>query len=113
MTKEYSNNVWQILICPYCRHFLERVDTRPHVKCHGCLTEYSYENPSGSLDLRLKRGKKHKVEFELESPLLSDHAPDFEPLSRKAIPEVDFSHFDVPYHLTKEILSWTLAIHAA
>jgi SAM-dependent methyltransferase len=43
--------------------------------------------------------------FELGVPLPSAHALDFQPLTKRSVPEVDFSGFDVPVHLTRELLS--------
>lgn len=105
MTKRYSSKVWQILVCPYCGHSLERIGTTQSARCPGCHTEYRYDDRSGSLDLRLKSAKKHRAEFELGAPLPSVPALDFEPLPKRSVPEVDFSGFDVPQHLTRELLS--------
>jgi SAM-dependent methyltransferase len=57
------------------------------------------------LDLRLKRAKKQRVEFELGAPLPSARTLDFKPLTKRSAPEVDFSGLDVPQHLTGELLS--------
>jgi SAM-dependent methyltransferase len=72
--------------------------------CHGCSTKYGYTD-SCSLDLRLKRRKTYKLEFELEGPLFLEGGPTFQPLSEKTSAEVDYSNVDIPYRLTKELLS--------
>ena len=58
------------------------------------------------MDLRLAKRKKCKAEVELESPLFPDRPPNYEPLSEKTEPEVDFSGFDIPPHLSTALLSY-------
>jgi SAM-dependent methyltransferase len=104
-SERYSSNVWKILVCPYCRHSLESVGPRQNAKCPGCRTRYRRDNRYGSLDLRLKRAKKVRLEFELGASPLSARALDFKPLTKRSVPEVDFSDLEVPVHLTRELLS--------
>ena len=103
--KRYSSNVWQILRCPHCGHSLKKVGKRQNAKCPGCHSKYSREKLSGALDLRLKRPKKQRVEFELGAPLPSARTLDFKPLTTRGTPEIDFSGLDVPVRLTRELLS--------
>jgi SAM-dependent methyltransferase len=56
------------------------------------------------LDLRLQKGRRVSVEFELGVPLVREGF-EFKPLELRAQPEVDFSGMRVPWHLTPELLS--------
>jgi SAM-dependent methyltransferase len=70
-----------------------------------CGAAYPF-TASGALDLRLKKRKKCTLDFELETTLLPEQGFDFKPLTAKPRPEVDFSGINVPYHLSKELLSY-------
>jgi len=61
---------------------------------------------SGALDLRLKIMKRYQYEFLLGDCLLPETGFQFQPLTMNSKPEVDFSSFNVPVHLSKEILSY-------
>ncbi len=98
-----SRNIWKILACPSCGRSLEKVNKG--AKCNYCHTRYQYTD-SGSLDLRLKRRKKCKLEFELSIRQLPESGFDYKPLLENTTPEVDFSSVSVPYHLTKELMSY-------
>ncbi len=100
---QFSRNTWDILACPQCRYSLR--ETPDGAACQHCNTEYDYTN-SGSLDLRLKKRKKCKLEFELETDLLPEPGFDFKLLAAKPEPEVDFTGITLPYHLSKELLSY-------
>src|SRR5688572_25293351 len=103
MTYPLSSNVWNVLICSYCGHALEKINSG--VECPDCNLKYQYTN-SGALDLRLKRSKKYYLELDLETSLLPDNGFQFEPLAINTEQEVDFSNMSVPQHLTKEMLSY-------
>jgi len=74
-------------------------------KCVKCHSQYEYSG-SGILDLRLKREKEYEYNFTLGSSLLPESGFEFNKLQENNNPEVDFSGFDVPRHLSKEILSY-------
>ncbi|UCC41236.1 MAG: class I SAM-dependent methyltransferase [Candidatus Aminicenantes bacterium] len=103
MQHQYSNNIWRILACPYCGHPVEKIDLG--AICHYCHEKYVYTD-SGALDLRLKKPKTYHLEFELGTSLLSKSEFDFNKLSKNITPEVNFSGTRVPFHLTKELLSY-------
>jgi len=103
MNSSISSNIWDILTCSYCGNQLKQIDNG--AECTNCDLIYQY-TPSGSLDLRLKKRKKYRLEFELGTPLLSDDGFNFEPLMRNVNPAVDFSNMSSPWHLTQEILSY-------
>ena len=103
MNDQLSRNTWGILACPQCGDSLQK--TPEGAACQHCHTKYDYTN-SGSLDLRLKKSKKCKLEFELETALLPEQGFAFKPLTAKPEPEVDFSGTTLPYHLSKELLSY-------
>ena len=91
-----------ILACPYCKSELHLLETK--ILCSRCKERYDYTK-SGSMDLKLQKPKSYHYEFTLETPLLPESGFDFEILQKAVVPEVDFSKFDIPKHLTEEILS--------
>lgn len=102
MNSKISNNVWNILMCPHCGMALHKSDK--NVTCRSCQSQYNYDE-SGTLDLRLQRQKAYHYEFKLGTSLNLQTGFDHELLPFITNPEVDYSSFDVPYHLTREILS--------
>ncbi len=98
-----SSKIRKTLVCSYCGNDLSM--TTVGCECSACHSKYSYTS-SGSLDLRLKRRKTYSLEFELGVPLLPESSFAFEPLEMNAEPEVDFSDVTVPFHLSREILSY-------
>ena len=103
MPQQYSNNVWKILVCPYCGYALEKADRG--ASCHHCKAEYGYID-SGVLDLRLQRLKKYHFEFAIGKQLFEEPGFDFRPLSPNLSPEVDFSDVRIPHHLSKNLMSY-------
>jgi hypothetical protein len=103
MTVSISSNIFNILSCSYCGHDLKKTDNG--VECSNCTINYQYTD-SGHLDLRLKKCKKTNLEFEIGTPLLPDNGFQFEPLTISANPEVDFYNIDIPWHLSKEMMSY-------
>jgi SAM-dependent methyltransferase len=101
--KTYSDSIWGILACPLCHRELKISENG--VKCSGCLSEYTY-SASGGLDFRLNKKKSCVLEFEIVSSPALPSELDFRPLSLKKDPEVNFSAVRVPFHLTKELLSY-------
>ena len=104
MSTQIPNNAWKVLICPVCGRTLEKIGG-DGAKCVSCDTSYAY-TPSGSLDLRLQTKRIYSLEFELGEPLTFDPATKFTPLQEKLPPEVDYSHINAPYHLSKELMSY-------
>jgi len=98
-----SDNVWKVLVCPYCEKILTKIEKG--AKCNYCQLVYEYTS-SGSLDLRLQRIKKSHYEFDLEGGLPPCPDFNFQVLLDNANPEVDFSNVDVPYHLSREMISY-------
>src|SRR5882724_6928874 len=99
--KELSERTWEILACSQCGASLKRTGTG--AGCSRCDFNCGTTD-SGSLDLRLQRGKRVAVEFELGGPPVADGF-EFKPLERRPQAEVDFSGTRVPWHLTPELLS--------
>jgi SAM-dependent methyltransferase len=99
--KELSERTWEILSCSQCGAPLKRTATG--AGCSRCDFKCGTTD-SGSLDLRLQRGKRVAVEFELGGPPVPDGF-EFKPLERRPQAEVDFSGTRVPWHLTPELLS--------
>lgn len=100
---EISERIWDILVCPHCGSSLLRTDNG--AKCSYCGEEYVYSN-NGQLDLRLKRKKLYKTEFELGTILIPKESHPFRILQKNPSPEVDFSDVRVPYHLSQELMSY-------
>ena len=98
-----SNNVWKILVCPNCGKAVDKNDDG--CLCKNCQSQYVYAD-SGSLNLRLQRPKKFQYVFELGNSLLSESKFDFRVLPKNPTPAVDFSDFDVPFHLSREMISY-------
>ena len=101
--KTYSDDIWEVLACPYCKSGLQRVSDG--VRCATCDTLYSCSK-FGSLDFRLKKPKRYQLQFELGNELLAPSDISFKKLPINSLPEVDFSDVTVPWHLTKELLSY-------
>ena len=74
------------------------------VTCRRCDSRYRYAT-SGALDLRLQQPKKYQIEFTLGTSLLPGIF-DFSPLPRNTTPQVDFSGFEAPSHLSEEHMSY-------
>lgn len=103
MARQYSSNMWQIFVCPYCGQSLDK--TNRGAACNNCQVEYDYA-ASGPIDFRLKKPKKYFLEIDLETPLFPESDFHFGPLRENNSPQVDFSGISVPYHLTKELISY-------
>jgi len=96
--------VSDILICPKCHSKLLR-DLDGNFNCKSCPEVYSFTE-NDSLDLRLKSEKTITEKVTLGKSLtLPSHLAQ-EPLVFKANPQVDFSGFVAPHHLSKELLSY-------
>ena len=96
-----SSNVWKTLRCSFCGYALGEASAG--AECQACGFAYPYA-PGGALDLRLKQPKTYDFPFELGTPLQADIA--IEPLTAKSDPEVDFGGMGVPYHMTRELMSY-------
>ena len=103
MKSTLSTNIDSILQCPQCGASL--TCNSSGCRCSDCNTEYMNAD-SGALDLRLKNKKRYQYEFLLGDCLLPETGFQFQPLPMNSKPEVDFSDFNVPVHLSKEILSY-------
>lgn len=104
MNNHISDNIRVILACPQCGDSLKTTPWGALCQNRQCRTEYKYTD-SGSFDLRLKKQKKCKLEFALETPLPAKQGFDFKPLKIKPEPEVDYTGIDIPVHLSKELMS--------
>lgn len=103
MVFEYSSRVWGILVCPFCKKPLER--TNKGAKCPHCQEEY-IRTDSGALDLRLRRKKQCQLQFELGTNLLPESGFEFKVLQENPFPEIDFTGVKIPYHLSRELMSY-------
>ena len=103
MAHQLSNNIWNILVCPNCGKAIEK--TCDGCACKNCQSQYVYTD-SGSLDLRLQRPKKFQYVFELGDSLLPESKFDFRVLPVNPAPAVNFCDFDVPFHLSREMISY-------
>ena len=101
--KEIPDRVWEALACPSCGESLARSATGAN--CRICMVEYRYSR-QGQLDLRLQKRRQYQIQFELglEPPPASDI--DFAVLQQNTSPEVDFSSVPVPWHMTRELMSY-------
>jgi ubiquinone/menaquinone biosynthesis C-methylase UbiE len=103
MDNKISDNVQKILACPHCGSSLTVADQG--AICDGCQSNYRFSK-SGAIDLRLQQTKTYKYNFELGKSLLPESEFDFGLLQKNQNPEVDFSSYNVPFHLSKEIMSY-------
>jgi SAM-dependent methyltransferase len=99
-----SKNIQKILICPSCG-FPLKVQNDTFVICEGCNKHYSFTE-NGSLDLRLQEARQIKVEFELGPKKLPTNGISFSPLNENREPQVNLANIDIPYHLSRKILSY-------
>lgn len=103
MVHNYSNEIWQILVCPDCRGQLEQ--TTDGVHCLACGFSYKY-TASGALDLRLAKNKNVQLGFELAKNPLPDSGVNYDPLSMNPRPEVDFSDVKGPSNVSRKEMSY-------
>ena len=100
--RDYSEQFWRILACPFCGTHLQRRDDGAW--CDGCAATYRATD-TGALDLRLPRQKKCELDFQLGDDLPAEDGVSFEPLSVNPRPEVDYTGIAVPFHLSPRLLS--------
>lgn len=98
-----SESVWNILICPHCSNQLQQSNNG--AVCKSCQINYLFTQ-SGSLDVRLKKTRIYHFPFALGKPLISDSNFEFNLLTKNEYPEVDFSDFKVPNHLSDILMSY-------
>lgn len=103
MQSKISDNLRNILVCPHCRASLH--SSNQGMTCDGCQSHYRYTK-SGAIDLRLQQPEIYQYDFTLGTPLLPESKFDFDLLQKNSNPEVDFSNSKIPYHLSKEIMSY-------
>lgn len=102
MNYKITDGVRNILKCPACGGALRKSDQG--FVCDCCEAPYEYTE-SGALDLRFSGIKTYPYEFKLGTPLLPAEGFEFGVLTRNDAPEVDYSNFDVPHHLSPELIS--------
>ncbi len=90
------------LRCPGCGDVLTRRNTG--LQCARCSLTYA-DTASGQLDLRPRGPKSISVELSLREEA-APPGDEWRPLGMKAESEVDFSGSDLPFHLSRELLSW-------
>jgi SAM-dependent methyltransferase len=103
MNTPLSENILNILACPYCGHVLDK--TPDGSACRNCRALYRYSD-SGALDLRLQQKKRYTHEYEIGSPFLIKPGLKFGVLKKNENPEVDFSGCEVPSHLSRDRMSY-------
>jgi ubiquinone/menaquinone biosynthesis C-methylase UbiE len=102
MNHNISDALWDVIVCPHCGESLHRLNQG--AKCSNCQKQYKYSK-FGSIDLRLQQLKSYQYDFTIGTSLLPESGFDFDILQKKINPKVDFSRHDVPFHLSKKILS--------
>jgi SAM-dependent methyltransferase len=100
--KPLSENAWKALACPACGGVLQRIPEGGH--CPACGLTYRFAS-SGGLDLRLQGPKRVTHEFILGEPLEAPAGVDFGELTENRAPRVDLAGVDVPFHLTRALMS--------
>jgi SAM-dependent methyltransferase len=102
MSVGLSKNVTDVLACPQCGSSLEINEAG--CRCVSCTTEYA-STANGSLDLRLRQPREYPLTFTLGEPLPRQSDLDVLPQSKDTEPEVDYSTFDIPHHMSLETLN--------
>jgi SAM-dependent methyltransferase len=105
MAYKISNVLWNAIACPYCGATLQQQKLNQKIICNDCQSEYSYTK-SGSLDLRLQQQKTYQYDCTLGTSLLPKSGFHFGKLLENSNPEIDYSNYDIPSHLSKEIMSY-------
>ena len=96
-----SQDIQDLFVCPYSLGRLNFEKDKAISETSG--DEYPIKD--GRIDLRLKRPKKVSVDFTLGQGLDLTEIP-FTYLAENLQKEVDFEGVKVPYHLSKEMLSY-------
>ncbi len=102
MSRDIPSSAWDLFSCPNCNQTLEKQNER--LVCTGCKAEFGYDK-TGSLDLRINQKKTFRYDVKLCTPVIQQEDVKFSIMSVNPDPEVDFSGFDIHYHLSEEILS--------
>jgi SAM-dependent methyltransferase len=102
MPNKLSEEILNILICPLCSGKINYEGSK--YTCAECQSEYKI-NTNGQADLRLIKEKKAALNIHL-GKLLNTSKIDFDVLKKNTNPEVDFTGFDIPPHLTPEMISY-------
>lgn len=100
---EYPERLWAILICPYCKGCLEKIDDG--AKCSNCQKVYQYSD-SGALDVRIRKRRQYQLEFELGTDLFPAPEFEFSGLQMNPSPEVDFKGIKALLRLSSELMSY-------
>ena len=108
MPDRISERVWRVLACPRCGGALARAEgEQGGARCPGCGEVFG-RNEMGQLDLRLREGKRCRLEVEVPGSAAPPIAGgmSFERLPRKADPEVDVTRVKGPCHLPQDLRSY-------
>ncbi len=98
----FSINAWEHMRCSFCEGGLE--ETADGAFCGTCSTSYQFA-PSGALDLRLARPRQVTCAFEVgRAP--DTGSVDFAPLQANADSTLLQSLEGVPWHFSRELLSY-------
>ncbi len=98
-----SPKVWGQLTCSHCGQSLQA--DAEGARCVGCGMAYPL-SAKGALDLRLRRAKSCELKFELGTSPASNNSLHIEPLQLNRTPKVEFGGTPVPYHMTRELMSY-------
>lgn len=96
-----SDRVWAALACPGCGQKMQK--EAAGAKCTRCNVLYPLDG-SGQLDLRLQKPKTEEVKFTLGVATLPDSF-EFTPLQANPMPALDLASLNVPWHLTRTLVS--------
>ena len=102
MTKVFPEKHFSIMACPQCSgEFAFHADKWT---CRSCGSAFPVD-ASGSVDLRLQRPKTSSVEFTVETPTHPEGFA-FVQLELNPQPALDTNRIDVPWHFSRELLSY-------
>jgi len=101
--QKLSPLIWNILACPHCSIPLERKNDGAF--CPSCGSLFT-STDSGALDLRPQKRLSRLISFTVNTSAFPSDPSVFGPLTENREPEVGFSGTRVPYHLSREFMSW-------
>jgi len=95
----FTDQIWNILACPYCRGALQRTVTG--AICSACHETYS-TSANGQLDFRLRKPQLYPLIIQINSQVPKDIVEVTK--TNPAQTEVNFGNMKIPPHLNKELL---------
>lgn len=94
--------MFEILVCPQCKQKLAKQTQQ--LFCANCSTAFPISS-SGQINLLPQKNAQTKLQFDPTLPLTANEH-DFVELKARSNPEVDYSGKEIPFHLSREFLTY-------